>query len=127
MKHKKAIKIKDPKLQKIRNNLRSILIKFALDKESRLRKELTSLWRDESGNPTPQEYYEVSLGASRRPVREMGEIKKILDRSICMCPVCGRSNRDMIFNPVTKVWFCVHCYGLNREYYKHTEDGKFYP
>ncbi|KKK92774.1 hypothetical protein LCGC14_2699560 [marine sediment metagenome] len=59
--------------------------------------------------------------------RESEELKHILDRSICMCPVCHRSNRDMIFNPVTKVWFCIDCYELNREYYKHTKDGKFYP
>ena len=59
--------------------------------------------------------------------RESEKLECILDRSICKCPACRRSDRDMIFNPVTKVWFCVHCYELNREYYKHTKDGKFYP
>ena len=125
MKHKKAIEIKDSRLRKIRNNLRALLIKFALDKKSRLREELASVLRDENNNPA--EYNKTNLGISRRPVREMYEIDKILDKSICLCPVCQRSDQDMIFNPVTKVWFCVHCYELNREYYKHTKDGKFYP
>ena len=67
------------------------------------------------------------LDRYKKLVRENEKLRHILECSICMCPACGRSDRDMIFNPVTKVWFCVDCYELNREYYKHTKDGKFYP
>ncbi len=125
MKHKKTIKIKDPQLRRLRNNLRLVFIRFALDQKSRLREELKNVWWDKNGNSA--EYNETNVGVSRRPVRKMYEIDKILDKSICLCPVCQKSDQDMIFNPVTKVWFCVDCYELNREYYRHTKDSKFYP
>ncbi len=120
MKHKKAIEIKDPQLRKIRNNLRLLCVSVV---NSRVGDYL-----DEQGDLLAlDKMNSFDLDQYKKINRENEKLKSILNRSICLCPVCQRSDRDMVFNPVTKVWFCVRCYELNREYYKHTKDKKFYP
>ena len=91
MKKKNTIKIQNPQLRGIRNNLRSVLISFALDKKS----EISSNYQ-----------------------RDKAKIRRILNRSICMCPSCSRSKEDMTFNPGLKEWYCIECYKLVQDDYK---------
>ncbi|MBY9021350.1 MAG: hypothetical protein KGD67_09840 [Candidatus Lokiarchaeota archaeon] len=91
MKKKKTIKIRNPRLRTIRNNLRSVLIAFAVDKVN----EISSNYQ-----------------------RDKSKIRKILSRSICMCPSCSRSKEDMTFNLELKEWYCIECYKLVQYDYK---------
>ena len=91
MKKKKTIMIWDPQLRRIRNNLRSVLISFAVDKRS----EISSNYQ-----------------------WKKSEISRKLDRSICLCPSCNRSNQNMTFNPGLKEWYCTECYKLAQDDYK---------
>ena len=119
MEPKKTIIIKNPQLRKIRNNLRLLFIKAASDRKSQLRDEFRRVWWDEDGNP--KEYNNGRIRISHDIRGEMEKIDKILDRSICFCPSCRSSDKDMVRNPVTKVWFCIQCYQNNHEFYKHKE------
>ena len=123
MKHKKAIEIKDPKLRKIRNNLRLLWVSAVNNILSNYLEEQRDLLALNQG----KKMNSFDLDQYAKLNRESERLRSILNRSICECPACRRSDQDMIFNPVTKVWFFVHCYELNREYYRHTNDGKFYP
>lgn len=91
MKKKKTIILWDPQLRRIRNNLRSVLISFAVDKKNKISSNYQ--WKK-------------------------SEISEILNRSICMCPSCSKSNQDMTFNPKLKEWYCTECYKLIQDDYK---------
>jgi len=67
----------------------------------------------------PEEYDERNVRSSRDFLREMKKIDKMLDRSICYSPSCGRSDRGMILNPITRVWFFILCYQRNHEFYRY--------
>jgi len=119
VKHKKVIEIRDPRLRKIRNNFRLLWISATQRIYDKNLGKQEALLKDRMNS------YEMDQ--FRKSEKDIQRIRALVDRSICKCPVCRKSDRDMIFNPITKVWFCVHCYELNREYYKYTEDAKFYP
>ncbi|KKK42876.1 hypothetical protein LCGC14_1101390 [marine sediment metagenome] len=102
MKRKRVIRIKDPHLQKIRNNLRGLILDAASEKMSQLR-ELDT-------------YYE-HLGEKEKAhevTKEVQEILVALKKSICMCEVCGTTKEDMIYVPKYKSWFCIACAKMNR-------------
>ena len=91
MKKKKTIIVQGSHLRRIRNNLRSVLISFAVDKKN-----------------------EISSNYQRKKYK----VSEILIRSICMCPSCSRSNQNMTFNSGLKEWYCTECYKLIQDYYK---------
>jgi len=119
VKRKKVIEIKDPQLQKIRNNLRLMWISAV--------NSIVGGYLDEQRNLLRNRMNSFEMDQYAKLVRKNEKLRRIVNRSICKCLVCQKADRDMVFNPITKVWFCVHCYELNREYYKHTKDARFYP
>ena len=32
-----------------------------------------------------------------------------LNNSICVCPICTNSDRDMVYIPDHKTWYCIEC------------------
>ena len=50
----------------------------------------------------------------RKLAKELNEkywtIERPLRASILLCPICFKSDKNMTYNPVRKVWFCVGCY-----------------
>jgi len=98
MKIKRTIIIKDPHLKKIRNNLRRVIISACSVEKS---KSLDTETGDES-----------KFWAIERPLRA----------SILLCPACFQSDKDMIYNPVRKEWYCLECYGILKAGF--TEEGR---
>ena len=39
-------------------------------------------------------------------------LRKLLEASICVCPVCRDREEDHIFNPVNQRWYCEKCYEI---------------
>jgi len=37
------------------------------------------------------------------------ELSKLLNNSICVCPLCSKTDKDMVFIPMDKTWYCVEC------------------
>lgn len=128
MKKKRCIVIKDPKLQRIRNNLRKILIGTVQDRRVNLTSEIDAISRDSEGrlrmNRTPSENAEL------QKFRDMkSQINELTDKSICYCSACKQINKDMAYNPTLEAWYCVECYEEFRDYYYQQkiekQKGKF--
>lgn len=113
---KNIIKIKDPQLQKVRYNLRMLIIKAAFVKTNRLREEWKRVYYKEHDSERAQQIN-----------KRIDTITRALRESICMCKVCGTAKKDMVLSPDLKTWFCVDCYELNRVYHKKTKYGKSFP
>ncbi|TXT59499.1 MAG: hypothetical protein BAJALOKI2v1_200012 [Promethearchaeota archaeon] len=115
MRQKKTIRIKNPKLIKIRNNLRTLWIEFSKDLRRKLdEKEERILDSSEEGD-----LMEIS--------HKKQEISLILEKSICKCYNCFRTNTDMTYNPLEKAWFCVDCYKDINYYLKQGGDSLLFP
>ncbi len=97
MKKERAIIIKDPRLQKIRNELRTLL----------------KLWKEDIVNSLRVKASEYSEGGddqkSRDTRRKISELDLLLKLSICTCLHCGHSDKDMIYIPKMKQWLCIEC------------------
>jgi RPA family protein len=105
--HKKAIIIKNEKLRKIRNNLRQLWINAAVDKKMELRKRQREFWKaQDEGKIEPDEAHKKR----RKLEKEKWSIERPLRRSICECQICNKDDRDMVYTPVIKAWFCTKCY-----------------
>jgi len=102
VKRKKIIRIKNPNLQKVRYNLRSLIAKAVEVKNSRLREAFSSLYK----LGLREEAHEVN--------KEVQKNSSDLRRSICMCEVCGTAKEDLLYIPKYKSWFCVACAKMNR-------------
>ncbi len=116
MKKKKSIVIKDPKLQRIRNNLREILIKMFQNKDIKLTSEIDAISRDSEGqlrmHLTPSESAEFKRLKDIR-----SQISEIVDKSICYCTGCKQINKDMAYNAKLKRWYCLECSEEFRDHY----------
>ena len=106
MKKKKTIIIKNPRLQKLRYNLRMIIIKEAHMRKSMLRKKWKEYW--EMGDRERAQDFAI----------EKQEISRSINNSICICHVCGSTKKNMVYNPELKTWFCIECYGINKSFYR---------
>lgn len=105
MKKERAIIIRDPKLQKIRNELRTILNLWKSDIKSSLRAKASKF--SEEGN----------FSKSREIRKKISDINLQYQLSICACLHCGHSDKDMIFVPEMKQWLCIEC-NSERVYYE---------
>ena len=113
---KRCVVIKDPKLRRIRNNLREILIKAYQNTDIKLTSEIDAISRDSEGrlrmNRTPSENAELQKLKDMR-----SQINELTDKSICYCRACKQINKDMAYNPTLEEWYCVECYEEFRDYY----------
>ena len=108
MKNGRTISIKDPKLQRIRNNLRLILLKECSKRKSGIRDQEHDLTFDKEGN-----YIRASEETTMK-IQNLNdkwwEIERPLRASIVKCPGCNKHKKDMTFYRKTRTWYCVQCY-----------------
>jgi len=45
------------------------------------------------------------------------DLFKLLRDSICECPICTHHDKDMVYIPFHKMWFCVECQEKDRIWY----------
>ncbi|KKL14217.1 hypothetical protein LCGC14_2517930 [marine sediment metagenome] len=95
MKKERVIIIKNPQLQKVRNELRALI----------------KLWKED---------IESSLLHSdfKKKHAEISRLHSAFLNSICMCRFCGNFDRDMIFAPDMRQWLCINC-NSRRVYFKN--------
>lgn len=108
MKNGRTIRIKDPKLQKIRNNLRLIILEECAKRKSEFTNHKYDLMHDKYGNYTsPSE----ETGKIIRDLNDRWwEIERPLRASIVKCAVCGNHKKDMIYHQKSRSWSCADCY-----------------
>ncbi len=125
MKKKRTIKIRDPKLIKVRNNLRLIL---HLAKSS----VLTDLLEQQINIQDSSHFWDKKhpqYNEMRKEVQELAsranDLSYAYSASIIKCPVCMRIDKDMTYNPVLEKWFCIECYEKNKKLeFELVEEGE---
>lgn len=110
MKNGRTISIKNPKLQKARNNLRLIILKECAKRKSEISDQERALTHDQNG---------VFISLDDDTIKSLQcltdrwwDIERPLRASIIKCPICSKHNKDMTYHKKSKTWFCV-------EHYKH--------
>lgn len=120
MNKKRTIIIKDPRLQKIRNNLRSLILEASRSVQHKLmsKKEEFSkrIIKETDGD------HGMLHDQSRMIEKQIQMIDHHLDASIIFCPICFKSNKDMTYNPIVKKWYCTECYEKLKKGY--SDDGE---
>jgi len=108
MKSKRKIKLKTPHFQALRNALREILY---LEWVRRLRaivqaqSDLLDTELTQEENLRLREELEVKLGKN----------KLMIKSSIIMCGWCRHREKDAVYNPSNRQWFCPDCYNEHKE------------
>lgn len=108
-KEKRLIALKDPRLRKIRTELRNLLRQAFEDHSSRLHKQIERIRADSSLK------YEDRKGKILQIYQEKQELKRAFLHSVAGCGLCGKTELDLIYNPILNKWFCEGCYEFNRE------------
>lgn len=124
---KRTISVEDPKLRRIRDRFRVLLLKVGhakiieiLNRKGELQKS-EGFWDEKSSNfkRLHKETQELSS--------QEDNLRYAINNSIIFCPVCRTINKDMTYNPVSKRWYCVECYTFNQEFEAKQGRSGLYP
>jgi hypothetical protein len=109
MKKKRVITLKDPKLRKIRKNLRELLLKAFSRKLNEILDKKKEIMRDPDLN-----YYEKQ--EKQIELQSIIQDLKLAKRSAPLsCSTCKRIDIDLVYNPVYNCWYCEECYEFNAQ------------
>ena len=108
---KRAIIIKSPILRKVRNNFREVIFRACSARLKKIHEKKQELGLNRNSYED-NEYGKLSSELSR----QSRAIENPLHASILLCPVCFQGDKDMIFNPIRKKWYCTECYGILQNY-----------
>ena len=102
LKHEKKVIIRNERLKKLRNNLRQIIILAVYDEIEILRNfdSLYEGWLE----LTQEEQKEVAYLQGTKH-----ELLSLLNNSICVCPLCTKEDKDIVYIPDHKTWYCIEC------------------
>ena len=99
---KKIIAFKTERVKGIATNLRNLIKKAVMQ-------EWINLHREKTKNKSQTE--------SIRIENIRNDLYKALESSICECPGCNQSDRDMVYNASLKGWYCTLCTQEYRDFY----------
>ena len=108
MKNGRTISIKDPRLQKIRNNIRLFILNEGSRRKSEIRDQKHDLIFDENEN-----YIRASEETTKNIqglTDKWWDIERPLRASAVKCAGCGKHDRDIKYHRKSRSWFCVRCY-----------------
>lgn len=101
VKDKRIISYKSERSKRIAFNLRSLIRKAVMQEWSRLGKE-------QKDKPI-FDYIKIE--------GERSDLYLALQASICECPGCNQTDRDMVYNAPLKEWYCTLCAQEYRDFY----------
>lgn len=111
MRDGRTISIKDPKLQKVRNNLRLVILKECSKRKSEISDNKYALTHDKDGNYIgSDEDTDVIL---KNLSDKWWEIERPLRASIVKCATCSTHKKDMTYHRKSRSWYCVDCHRKN--------------
>lgn len=118
MNKKLTIIIKNSRLQKIRSNLRSLILEASKSIQHKLMDEIEVLPADVG------EYFNnpILIEQHKELRKKKQLIEQQVDVSIVFCPICFKSNKDMTYSPIVKKWYCIECYEKLKKGY--SDDGE---
>lgn len=101
LKHKKQIIVRNKRLRKIRNSLREFLIRVVYD-EMDILQNFDNLYDWSNLNLEEQNESGILQG-------KITNLFGLISKSICSCPLCTNTDRDMVFIPDHETWYCIEC------------------
>jgi len=108
MKNGRTISVKDPRLQKIRNNIRLLILNECAKKQMEISDQEHDLTHDEDGK-----YVRITPETSeilQNFTDKWWDIERPLRASVVKCAGCNNNNRDVTYHRKSRSWFCVRCY-----------------
>ncbi|MFX1470577.1 MAG: hypothetical protein ACFFB8_18175 [Promethearchaeota archaeon] len=102
MRDERKIIIRNERLRKIRNNLREIIIRAVYD-EMEILQNFDNLYQDWS-SLTPEEQSESGILQAK-----ITNLFSLLSKSICACPLCTQTDKDMVYIDLYETWYCTEC------------------
>ncbi|MHA1875850.1 MAG: hypothetical protein ACTSUC_05320, partial [Promethearchaeota archaeon] len=114
MKDKRIIRIQDPKLQKIRNEFRKLLLAWKNDVIRKLEEQRRALNIDPDGKLII-DMDEATLKKFHELQETVANIRAWASQSILRCRTCGQTDKDMQYNKGSREWFCSECIEKHRK------------
>lgn len=114
MKHKREIRIRNPRLRALRNALREVLYLEWNERGC----AIIDAQSDILGTKLPQNE-KLKLHAELE--KKLKENKILIMPSILICGWCHHRDRDAIYNQSNRQWFCPDCYNKHKEEILHAE------
>ena len=112
MDKKRKITLKDPRLRKIRYELRTLIRLIWLNRRRELsKKELES--------EDVEEMVKIA--------RKIQKLKRGLIKHPIGCTLCGDRDVDLIYNPNDSSWYCERCYTFQQKEYRKMGNWSLYP
>ena len=117
MKDKKILAYKDKRIKKIAFNLRGLIRDVVMDEWSHLGREQEKI---------PIGKIEVTSLDGRLVLKrtryrdiedERCDLYRALGDSLCICPGCHQTDRDMYYNATARGWYCTLCVQGYRDFY----------
>ena len=108
MDDRRRIVIRDPRLRRFRNSLRTVIYKAADDLEDEIDEKWNALCYDELGNilsDLPDEIEQEVQNLNER--REA--INLALEESVVCCSLCHSLDQDVEYVQKFESWFCIKC------------------
>jgi len=103
MKDKRIIAYKNERVKKIAFNFRKLLIEVVMQ-------EWINLHHEKIKNKSQAERIAIE--------NERSNLLGALRNSICLCPGCSQTDRDMVYNAPLKEWYCTLCVQKYRDFYR---------
>ena len=106
---KRFIVLKNPRLRKIRTELRNLLKQAFIERYLGYFEQMGTIRNDLSLN------YEEKKRKCTEIEWESEKLRHAYLHSITGCRVCGKSDVNLMYNPVLNTWFCERCYNFNQK------------
>ncbi len=117
MKDKRAIIIKGPQFQSVRDALRDILFQATRLEKRKFRTKWRSFLVNVDGSRRSiNDFAPDELDQFRQLQGQENKLVDLVNRSILKCITCGRGNRNMVYNKAYDAWYCTVCYGLGLDH-----------
>ena len=127
MKKKRTISIKDPKLRRIRDHFRILLLEAEKAKTIEILSRTSELQKAEGFWNEKSSDYKMLNRKAQELYSQESDLRYAFNNSIIFCPVCRKIDKDMTYNPYCQRWFCVECYKFNQEFEVKHGRPELYP
>ncbi len=107
MKKYKRIIINNPNLRNLRNNLRNII---QIAESERLTEFINQKRKINEIIRKIGKISEEDQNNKQKLESKIQQLERKFNESICICRICQKSDKDMVYATRPKEWFCIDCY-----------------
>ena len=117
MKDKKIIAYKSDRVKRIAYNLRGLIRDVTMREWGRLGREQKKIPLGKIKVTSLNDRLVLERTKYRDIEDERSDLYRALSNSLCICPGCNQTERDMYYNAYIKTWFCTLCVQGYRNFY----------